>query len=106
MTDDTSPKDDKPAFTLDLSTGKAPTRRKRKGPPPVVQQTINLSTPKPAPEAESPTAPAPPTANAGRPKGSKASGAPRDRSTGPKAGGTSLADLLDPDTLARLRGGG
>ncbi|MEM1117038.1 MAG: hypothetical protein AAF845_00940 [Bacteroidota bacterium] len=105
MADDSStdgtPTDGKPSYSLDLSTGKAPRRRKRKGPPPVVQQTINLSTPKPEapPEAE-----AKPQAASG-PKGGrkKGTGGTRDRRP-PKAAGTSLADLLDPDTLARLRG--
>ena len=106
MADDPTPTD-KPAFTLDLSTGKPPSKRKRKGPPPVVQQTINLSTPKPAaPEAEAPTASGRPHGPKGGSKGNgpKAGGAPRDRNRAPKAAGTSLADLLDPDTLARLRG--
>ena len=100
MADDSS-NGDKPSYSLDLSTGKAPRRRKRNGPPPVVQQTINLSTPKPEvpPEAEA----TPASVQTSGKKNSKGTGARRDRRP-PKAAGTSLADLLDPDTLARLRG--
>lgn len=91
-------------FTLDLSTGKAPSRRKRKrkGPAPVVQQTINLSTPrteKPAEPAKGPDA----TATSSR-KTKGASSASRKKQQAPRSAGTSLADLLDPETLARLRG--
>lgn len=97
MADDSH--DDKPSYSLDLSTGKAPRRRKRKGPPPVVQQTINLSTPKPEtpPETEAQPASGP------KSNGKRGTGKRGDRRP-PKAAGTSLADLLDPDTLARLRG--
>lgn len=99
MADDSTPKDDKPTYSLDLSTGKPPRRRKRKGPPPVVQQTINLSTPKPATPPEAAPAPA-----SGPKSGGQKGGSGRDRKRAPKSAGTSLADLLDPDTLARLRG--
>ena len=91
-------------FTLDLSTGKPPSRRKRKtkGPVAVVQQTINLSTPKPAKPDELAKAPKaarqPP-----RGKQSGASGGKRQDRPAPRTG-NSLADLLDPETLARLRG--
>lgn len=100
MADDSS-NGDKPSYSLDLSTGKAPRRRRRKGPPPVVQQTINLSTPKPevSPEAEA----TPASGGTSGEKNGKATGGKRDRRP-PKAAGTSLADLLDPETLARLRG--
>lgn len=99
-------------FTLDLSKGSTakaedapvPRPRKRKGPAPLVQKTINLST-KPA---EKPS----PAQQAGPPAAAKAKSR-RDKRDGRRDGrkdgnrrpsGTSLADLLDPDTLARLRG--
>jgi len=97
-------------FTLDLSTGKAPTRRKRKrtGPAPVVQQTINLSTPK----SEKPVEPKADARQLAKdPKGSSklhrsSKGKPGGRRTERPAprSGNSLADLLDAETLARLRG--
>lgn len=98
-------------FTLDLSTGAAPTgRRKRTGPPPVVVQTINLSTPRASAPA-SPTPAAPPEGRTSdtrrdestRPRGGSAPR--RDEARGGRTGsGTSLSDLLDEATLARLRG--
>ena len=104
-----APDDARTPFSVDLSTGKAPTRRKRKGPPPVVQQTINLSTPKP-PKDEAPVAsPTPPAAksrsNGGRGRGSASSPGRRNERPAPRSG-NSLADLLDAETLARLRGEG
>ncbi|GAB5535813.1 MAG: hypothetical protein Rubg2KO_20620 [Rubricoccaceae bacterium] len=95
------PESDASGFTLDLSTGKAPTRRKRKrkGPAPVVQQTINLSTPKSEKPAEDPNAPA--RSSKGTP-GKKPGGRRKERPA-PRSG-NSLADLLDAETLARLRG--
>lgn len=97
-------------FTLDLSTGKPPSRRKRKGKGPVavVQQTINLSTPKSEKPAE-PKRDASQLANAptasGKPQRSNKgkSGGHRKERSAPRSG-NSLADLLDPETLARLRG--
>ncbi len=83
---------------LDLSTGKKSTGRKKaaKGFAPVVQQTINLSTPKPEKtEAESGSVPK----RTGSAKAEKEKGNRRPRSQG-----NSLADLLDPETLAKLRG--
>lgn len=98
--------DDK-GFTLDLSTGKAPTRRKRKrkGPAPVVQQTINLSTPKSEKPAD-PKADAGPSAKASaKPsRGSKSTSGGRRKERPAPRSGNSLADLLDAETLARLRG--
>lgn len=84
-------------FTLDLSTGKpaAPSAPKRKGAVPVVQQTVNLSTSKPEAAPEPPAEPTKP-----KPERSKGKGGGRPRS------GSTLADLLDPETLARLRGEG
>lgn len=103
MADDTPPDPEAPGeprqgFTLDLSTGKAPSRRKRKGPAAVVQQTINLSTPKP----EASKSPSPPTPRTSPPSTPKGGGQGRGRR--PPRSGNSLADLLDPETLARLRG--
>jgi hypothetical protein len=89
----TGPRAHAGGFTLDLSAGKPSTRRRRKAPPTVVQQTINLST-RPAPESKMP-APATPTPL----KPAHPAGKGRPRSDG----GHSLADLLDPETLARLR---
>jgi hypothetical protein len=80
-------------FTLDLSDGKPPGKRRRKSTAALVQKTIDLSS-KPAvppPPAESASPPPAPAPRAGRDR-------PRP------AGGHSLADLLDPETLARLRG--
>ena len=87
-------------YTLDLSTGRPPSGRSRtrKGPPPVVVKTINLSTPKAA-------TPPPPSDAPGASPGPKASPSRPGRSERPRpASGTSLADLLDDATLARLRG--
>lgn len=95
-------------FTLDLSSGKAPSRRKRKrkGPVAVVQQTINLSTPKSEKPAE-PKAEASQAAKESKPTTTRRSnGTPsgkRKERSAPRSG-NSLADLLDPETLARLRG--
>ena len=109
MSDGATPSSDdaRKGFSVDLSTGKAPRRRKRKGPPPVVQQTINLSTPKP-PKDETPAASSSAGAGvsaSGRKKGSM-SGKPRRNERSAPRSGNSLADLLDPETLARLRGDG
>ena len=111
----------KASHTVDLSSGSAPARPKRpKGFAPVVQQTINLTT-KREPKAEAPAAAQPTAPRASAPNMPKASDsgtrrrdeAPRKRDEAPRgdarrpppSGGTSLADLLDEATLARLRGG-
>ncbi|MFN3595747.1 MAG: hypothetical protein ACK41D_00575 [Rubricoccaceae bacterium] len=105
-------------FTLDLSSGRpASGKRARKAPLALVQQTINLSTRKaaapaaPAPAAPAPAAPAPaapaPAAPASKPprRGGSKAGKRDARRDGPPSGGVStLADLLDAETLARLRG--
>ena len=104
---DSDPRPDdapKAGSTLDLSTGKAPPRQKRKGPPPVVQQTINLSTktaeaPKDAVKAQTPA-----TSKSSKPKTGKDRGGRSKRRSTPAAASSSLADLLDPDVLAKLRG--
>ena len=109
-----SPQPDTPrdsgGLTIDLSSGVTPgTRpRKKKGPPPVVQQTINLSTKK-EPTAESAVAPRSKKDSRGKrthagPKGKGHTKGSRGDKRGPKPTGTSLADLLDPDTLAKLKG--
>ena len=105
-----APDDARNRFSVDLSTGKPPRRRKRTGPPPVVQQTINLSTPKP-PKDEAPSASPATGASAERSSGGRktkgsTSGEPRRGSRPAPRSGNSLADLLDPETLARLRGDG
>ena len=97
-------------FTLDLSSPGGSARSKRpKGFVPVVQQTINLTTKRTETPAEAP-APADPTAGRPGQNPADARGRPdrRDdsRPEGRRSGGgTSLADLLDEATLARLRGG-
>ena len=104
--------------TLDMSTGKAPAPRRRKsaaaslGPGPVVRQTVDLSTD--TPPAGAPAAEAAPRASAPPPGPKKGRGGRPDKRDkrdasgrgGPASSATSLADLLDPDTLAKLRGGG
>lgn len=103
----TSPDDDAKGFTLDLSTGKPPARRKRKtkGHVAVVQKTINLSTPKSEKPAE-PTAEAPKEKTSGKPsRSAKGQSDGRRKERPAPRSGNSLADLLDPETLARLRGG-
>lgn len=81
-------------FTLDLSRN-TPGKRKRKGPAPLVTRTIDLSTKKAAPAPPQPPPKAEPPPKAPR----------REKGGGPPRGGATLADLLDPETLARLRGG-
>lgn len=106
MADDRAPDTARPAdasptassFTLDLSTGK-PGKTRRKGFVPVVQQTINLSTPKPPMPKPAAEAPAEPRPSSGGPKRSR-----DDRQRDRRPSGNSLADLLDPETLAKLRG--
>ena len=116
--------DVKAGRTLNLSTGKAPSAPRRKpaaaslGPGPVVRETLDLSSKTPEPSAEAtPTAAsdAPSKPKSGGPRGSGPNGGGRrdDRKGGgrskrgeaPSASGESLADLLDPDILAKLRGG-
>jgi len=109
--------DVKAGRTLNLSTGKASSAPRRKpaaaslGPGPVVRETLDLSTKTPPPAAEA-ASPAPPKAST--PTGSRGKGGRRDdrgsgknrkRGEAPTASGESLADLLDPDVLAKLRGG-
>jgi hypothetical protein len=98
-------------FTLDLSsgTGAGPPeawRRKRKQASPILTKIVDLTAPKPAPpEAAAPSAAKPPAA---KPAPAKA---PREErrerrdngKRGTKPGGATLADLLDEETLARLR---
>lgn len=111
--------DVKAGRTLDLSTGKPSTASDRRkpaaaslGPGPIVRETLDLST-KTAP----PPAPAAPRAET-HPRATPPAGGPRrdssDRGTSnrgpskrgaPASASSSLADLLDPDVLARLRGG-
>jgi hypothetical protein len=114
------------AFTLDLSSPGAPARPKRpKGFVPVVQQTINLTTKRaeapteaPTPRAEVRPPPGPTAGRSGPPdergRSNRRDGGRRDdgrrddqgrRDGGRSGGGTSLADLLDEATIARLRGG-
>ena len=102
---------------LDLSRGRTGSPRKTRasdtlGHGPVVRETVDLSTPgtpKP-PAAPAHTAPATPRRDAtpSKPKPSPAPSASRKppRGVAPKSASSSLADLLDPEVLARLRGEG
>ena len=119
----------KASHTVDLSSGSAPARPKRpKGFVPVVQQTINLTTKREAgpgrrdvqtgtsgpSQTQGPPSKAPDPSQPGgkrrRDDAPRGETAPRGK-TAPRgdarqpSGGTSLADLLDEATLARLRGG-
>ena len=95
-------------FTLDLTSKKkasAPKswRRQRKKADPLTTKVFDFTQPKaqPAPPKPKPTPEkkAKPTAKPTAKKAKK-SGKPKR-----SAGGATLADLLDPETLARLRGG-
>ncbi len=124
---DTPQETPRSGFTLDLSSGVAGKPKRPKGFVPVVQKTINLTTKKAEPVAETPESARPAPAQAPHPDGRR--GGPRQdaahrneprrpdprRSDPPSqdarrrddprpSGGTSLADLLDEATLARLRG--
>ncbi|MEM6327107.1 MAG: hypothetical protein AAF791_08315 [Bacteroidota bacterium] len=98
-------------FTINLASGVAPGSRPRKNrksaaPKAVVQKTINLSTPKPARDkTNEPTASAHKSKQTGKKK-SKGRGGPKGQAKGKRpSSGTSLADLLDPEVLAKLKGG-
>ncbi|MDX1530577.1 MAG: hypothetical protein R3362_03545 [Rhodothermales bacterium] len=89
-------------FTLDLSSKKkaqAPEqwRRQRKKADPLTTKIFDLTQPKAPPEPPKP-----------EPKAERKPKGPAKKKGKPKrpAGGATLADLLDPETLARLRGGG
>ena len=91
-------------FTLDLSSGPskakpASWKRKQKQTSLVFTKVMDLSSPAPEPPVQNvkPRAQKPSTPNAGSPKRGKK----RDK---PRSGGSTLAELLDPETLARLRG--
>jgi hypothetical protein len=99
-------------FTLDLSSGPSSGqpeawRRKRKQASPILTKIVDLTAPKPAPalpEPQEKTAKArtkPPGHAAKAPREKRPKDA-RDR----KPGGATLADLLDEETLARLRAEG
>lgn len=98
-------------FTINLASGTAPGTRPRRNkksaaPPAVVQKTINLSTPKPERDKNAPKASASPKKQ-GQKKGRggpKGKGGKRRDDKRPSTG-TSLADMLDPEVLAKLRGG-
>jgi len=94
-------------FTLDLSSGPSAAqpeawRRKRKQASPILTKIVDLTAPKPAPQ---PAQPAPeekatPQGHASKPRRDKR----REDARGGKPSGATLADLLDEETLARLRG--
>ncbi|MEM1056506.1 MAG: hypothetical protein AAGI52_13365 [Bacteroidota bacterium] len=98
-------------FTINLASGTAPGTRPRRNkksaaPPPVVQKTINLSTPKSESEKASAKASSggkgKPKRQRGGPKGTHKGGKPKGKKR--PSSGTSLADMLDPEVLAKLRG--
>lgn len=85
---------------LDLSSekpGKAKRKKTLKGVAPVVQKTVNLSTKKENTEAVE-------SKQKGKSQKSKSDKSRRKRK--PRSTGSSLADLLDPETLAKLKGNG
>ncbi|NNF59258.1 MAG: hypothetical protein HKN04_13565 [Rhodothermaceae bacterium] len=92
-------------FTLDLSSGPskakpASWKRKQKQASLVFTKVMDLSSPAPAPPVQPEKQSAPHIGapkNIGAPKKEKK----RER---PHSGGSTLADLLDAETLARLRG--
>lgn len=96
--------------TLDFSTGKAPTTRRKPaaaslGVGPVVRETLDLSTAQP-PQSDAPAPQAPSPAPTSKPASAKTRGADKKDRSRPSSSGSSLAELLDPETLARLRGEG
>ena len=93
--------ENKSSRTVDLSTGKKgkPKKKTPKVFAPVVQQTINLSTPKAEPTKGNALPSARKTVF---PKPTKR----KKENRRPCSQGNSLADLLDPETLAKLRGNG
>ena len=117
---DTPQETPRSGFTLDLSSGASGKPKRVKGFVPVVQKTINLTTKKAdaAAEATPPEAARPERARpepAWTPRRDDARRSEPTRSGPARAdarrrdeprpsGGTSLADLLDEATLARLRG--
>ena len=106
--DDTESQSHAGGFTLDLTSKKkasAPKkwRRQRKMADPLTTKVFDFTQPKPQP--------APPTPDPGKKtSGSKQKTKPTSKKGTSKgapkrpAGGARLADLLDPETLARLRG--
>ena len=122
---DTPQETPRSGFTLDLSSGAAGKAKRPKGFVPVVQKTINLTTRKADPVADAPQPTRPEPAPTSRPD-ARRDGSRQDeprrkepRQNAPQrsgtadtrrrdaprpSGGTSLADLLDEATLARLRG--
>ncbi|MDX1440263.1 MAG: hypothetical protein R3284_10205 [Rubricoccaceae bacterium] len=83
---------------VDLSTGKSSRKKKTlDGVAPIIQETINLSTSKQAPtEAQEQSSPKTDRKRSDKPQKRKKQ----------LSSGNSLADLLDPETLAKLRGNG
>ncbi len=122
---DETPDAPRSSFTLDLSSASAGKPKRPKGFVPVVQKTINLTTKRrdEARAASETPAAASTEARQDQPRraetrrdeprstGSHRSAGRRDEPRRDEArlagrsGGTSLADLLDEATLARLRGG-
>ncbi len=97
-------------FTLDLSSSEKPKapeswRRRRKKADPFTTKIIDLSQ-QPAPKQEKPE-PVKPAAKKPRKSGGAARGGSKKGAKPARpSGGSTLADLLDPETLARLRGDG
>ena len=93
-------------FTLDLSSGGGTQKpvawkRKQKQTNPLFTKVMDLSSPpQTTPVAPSPVKTTKPEAEQPRQEQSR----PEKRRGKPASGGSTLADLLDADTLARLRG--
>jgi hypothetical protein len=107
--DDTGSQSHAGGFTLDLSSKKKPTapkswRRQRKKADPLTTKIFDFTQSKapPEPPTPEPTPDAKPTSKAKTASKNVAKKSKPKRS----ASGSTLADLLDPETLARLRGDG
>ena len=100
--------------TLDLSKRAASPSRRRAadvfGSGLAVRETLDLSTETPAPDATAPPQSTPPKTDVpnrkkGPKRSPKSSGGSRERGKAPASAASSLADLLDPEVLAKLRSG-
>ncbi|WP_412070180.1 hypothetical protein [Rubrivirga sp. IMCC43871] len=107
---------------LDLSTGRPPSGPPRKpslgslGSGPLIRETVDFSSLKPPAPAEAPAkaerapraerrAGHAPRQRDDRNDGGHSGNRDRGKGTAPASSGSSLADLLDPEMLAKLRGG-
>ncbi|WP_412062222.1 hypothetical protein [Rubrivirga sp. IMCC45206] len=104
---------------LDLSTGRPPSGPPRKpsigslGAGPVIRETVDFSSPMPPaaapperePRSEPRSGSGPRRRDDRNDRGNRGDSGRRDQGKAPASSGSSLADLLDPDMLAKLRGG-